>query len=182
MHRLDHYNKQFINPFLLQKKSYLKKSFLQEIKFDKIILSFSANDLASDEDVAIAGCCQFLERLSGQKPFFTTNRFAYVGSKKIFKVSLKSTLRRATMLNFVDYFFVILLPVFTRRYGLPFFKNFLDLEGEWSIFDFTMFYDFKDILGKTNLKLKIKFYLSDKKGLQNVSLYEYIQFFGIVNK
>jgi ribosomal protein L5 len=125
MHRLDSYTHEFINPFLLQQKSFLsiKDLKVHNSNFDRIILNISLNRLKSDEDYPIVLAQQYLENITAQKIFFSKKETSYVGTTKTFKISALITLRKRNMYNFIDYFFYVLLPAYNRRYGLLPFGN-----------------------------------------------------------
>jgi len=180
MDRLNTYTYNFINPFLLQKKSLISSSLLKNtFYFNKIRLNLSLNNLPSEEDMWGIGALSYLEMLTGQKAHFTKKKFAYVGSQKKFTASIKVTLRNKRMRAFLEYYYFIILPSFFRRYGmLPNSKSMENNCYSLSIDDLGILYDFRYSFLK-NSKLKLSFFKNEKNGL-NVPVVNYFTFFGLI--
>lgn len=175
MHRLDCYTHEFINPYLLQRKSLLFKEDLICNSFDKVVLNISLNNLKSDEDYFLILAQKFLESIAPQKAFVSKKEYVYIGTRKVFKAGVSTTLRKRIMYNFMDYFFFVILPAYTRRYGLLPLLNVTGALHEISIHDLTLLFDLKSFFDD-NVKLKVIFY--PKNSLN--SFKDYLCFFGCI--
>lgn len=120
---------------LLQQKSF----FFKESSLDEVLVFFSYNKFSSFNDYKILEVFQFLERFCGQKPVISKFSDGYVGSKRQYSVSIKVTISKKRLPQFIGYLRYCCIPNEVRRFG-SFCLNHGKDNFEFSFKDWTVFH------------------------------------------
>lgn len=150
MYNSRQYIENFIKPVFIQKQNILEINSL--FFMEKIFLTYSLNDLVSDDEGVILEMVSILERVTGQKVVLLKNLSVFVGSKKVFVFSVGVTLRKKRMYSFLNYLMFVFSPFSSRRIGLFKISNRRDVTG-FCVDDIESFYQLKLLLRRGKLHI-----------------------------
>ncbi len=167
------YLRYYTRLLLLQKYFVLEQYSLINLK--EIILFVALNDLKVEDDMLIIEFLMLLEKITGQKAVVKQSESKYIGTKKIYTVLLKVSLRKYKLLRFFAYCSYVVFPLYIKRYGKLVRQDSMSVNTKIFINDYKIFFNMSQIVLKGNLEIVLvnnyiymnKSYLNDFYKLLN---------------